>query len=88
MYDASVKQGTEKVMAWTGIVNGRVLPLVWFPKGVSVNSDIYLELLRNVLWPFVDEEDSSKRYYTSKIEPHPIVPTNVSTSYQNAFQIE
>ena len=45
MCDASVKQGTEKVMAWAGIVNGRVLPLVWFPKGVSVIADNYLELI-------------------------------------------
>ena len=37
------------------IVNGCVLPFVWFPKGVPVNADNYLELFRNVLWPSVDE---------------------------------
>ena len=45
----TVKQGAEKVMAWPGIVDGRVLPIVWLPDGVSLTSDNYLELLRNVM---------------------------------------
>ena len=63
VYDDSVKQGAEKVMAWAAIVNGRVLPLVWFPKGVSVNSDNYLKLLRDVLWPSIQEEAENEGYF-------------------------
>ena len=50
-------------MAWAAIVNGRVLPLVWFPKGVSVNSDNYLKLLRDVLWPSIQEEAENEGYF-------------------------
>ena len=63
VYDASVKQGAEKVMAWAGIVNGRVLPIVWFPNNVSVNSENYLKLLQDVMWPSVEEEADSEGYY-------------------------
>ena len=63
MYDASVKQGVEKVMAWAGIVNGRVLLIFWFPKNISVNSENYLKLLQDELWPSVQEEAHNEGYF-------------------------
>ena len=41
-YDDTNKQGAEKIMAWAGIVDGRILPIVWFKPGESVNFQIYL----------------------------------------------
>ena len=38
-------------MAWTGIVDGKCLPVVWFEG--SVNSEVYLKVLKEVLWPAV-----------------------------------
>lgn len=62
-YDASVKQGAEKVMAWAGIVNGCVLPIVWFQRGISVNSQNYLELLQNNMWPSVENNSDLENYF-------------------------
>ena len=42
-------QGGDKIMAWAGIVNGRVI-IHWFDSEQSVNSKIYLEMLKNVVW--------------------------------------
>ena len=63
LYDDSVKQGAEKTMAWAAVVNGRILPIVWFQEGQSVNAEIYLNLLQNDMWPAVSDEADSESYY-------------------------
>ena len=49
-------------MVVAGIMNKRVLPIVWFPNIVSVSSQNYLKLLQDVMWPSVEEEADSKEY--------------------------
>ena len=52
-----IQLGRGQRKLWYGhIIDGRVFSLVWFPKGVSVNADNYLKLLRDVLWPSIQEE--------------------------------
>jgi hypothetical protein len=63
LYDDSVKQGGEKVMSWAAIVDGRVLPIVWFNDGESVNSERYLNLLKKKLWPAVRSDANEQGYY-------------------------
>ena len=45
-------QGGLKVMAWAGLVNGKVL-IHWFDADVSVTGETYLEMLKSVVWPKV-----------------------------------
>ena len=52
-----------KVMAWAAIVNGRDLPIFWFPKGVSVNDDNYLDLLKNNLMPELHSEELEEFFF-------------------------
>ena len=62
-YDDCIRQGAEKVMCWAAVVDGRVLSLVWFDAGTSVNSDTYLSLLRENLWPEVKSLSSRRKYF-------------------------
>ena len=55
------KAGGEKWMAWTGIVDGRCLPVVWFQG--SVNGEVYLDLLQNTMWPSVRGQATKKQYW-------------------------
>ena len=48
------EQGGLKVMCWAGVVRGRVF-LHWFSQNESVNGQIYLNMLQNVLWPQVED---------------------------------
>ena len=50
-------------MAWAAVVNGRILPIVWFQERQSVNTEIYLNLLQNDMWPAVSDEADSESYY-------------------------
>ena len=52
----------EKVMAWVGIVDGRILPVVWFQG--SVNSKVYLEqVLKNTVWQSVKNLATRIQYW-------------------------
>ena len=52
----------EKVMAWVGIVDGRILPVVWFEG--SVNSNVYLEqVLKNSMWNSVKNLATRRQYW-------------------------
>ena len=51
-------QGVAKVMAWVGIVNGRLLPIHWFAGSVDGNQ--YLNMLKDKVWPAL------KRYSTKE----------------------
>ena len=61
--EESVSQGAEKLMAWAGVINGRILPIVWFKKGESVNSDRYLDMLKKKLWPAIRSDPLVSEYY-------------------------
>ena len=37
-------------MCWAGVLDGRVLPLVWFQAHTAVNGEWYHELRQNVVW--------------------------------------
>ena len=50
------EQGGKKVMAWVGVVAGRVI-LHWFPSNVSVNGERYLQMLQQVLEPLLTRDD-------------------------------
>ena len=45
-------QGGEKVMCWAGIVKEKLI-IHWFEEGISVNSNTYLSMLKEVVWPKV-----------------------------------
>ena len=46
------EQGGKKVMCWAGVVGGKVI-IHWFELNKSVNGEVYLEMLKNVVWPKV-----------------------------------
>ena len=54
-------QGVSKVMAWVGIVDGRVLSITWFQG--SVTGQNYLEMLENKVWPAVKSVATKKKYW-------------------------
>ena len=54
-------QGVSKVMAWVGMVDGRVLPITWFQG--SVTGQNYLEMLENKVWPAVKSVATKKKYW-------------------------
>lgn len=51
----------DKCMAWAGIVDGKCLPIVWFEG--SVNGEVYLKLLKDVLWPSIKAVATKKQYW-------------------------
>lgn len=55
------KSRGEKCMAWTGIIDGKCLPVVWFEG--SVNGEVYLKLLKDVLWPSIRAVATRKQYW-------------------------
>ena len=50
-----------KCMARTGMVDGRCLPVVWFQG--SVNGKVYLDPLKNTLWPAMRARATQKQYW-------------------------
>ena len=50
-----------KVMAWVGIVNGRVLPVYWFEG--SVTSNKYLTMLETMVWPAIRSRATRDQYW-------------------------
>ena len=60
------RQGDSKVMAWCGMVDGRMLRVRWMVdeagRPVSVNGDRYQSLLQDV-WPEVRHQSSRRRYW-------------------------
>ena len=59
--DQCKKQGGEKVMAWVGMVDGRILPIYWFEG--SVNGEKYLDMLKNSLWPSIRSRATRQNYW-------------------------
>ena len=55
-------QGGLKVMAWAGLVNGKVL-IHWFDADVSVTGETYLEMLKSVVWPKVSKKVNSRKLW-------------------------
>ena len=50
-----------KVMAWVGIVNGKVLPVHWFQ--ANVDSPAYLDMLRTMVWPAIRGMATRHQYW-------------------------
>ena len=50
-----------KVMAWVGMVDGKVLPVYWFEG--SVDGEAYLDMLRTVVWPAVRSRSTHRSYW-------------------------
>ena len=50
-----------KVMAWVGILDGRVLPVHWFQG--SVDAKAYLEMLKEVVWPAIRGRATRREYW-------------------------
>ena len=55
-------QGTKKCMVWMGILNGEILPITWFV-GKGVNSENYLEMLRDKVWPAISDHPNLRDIY-------------------------
>lgn len=55
-------QGGEKVMAWCGLIMGKII-IHWFESGTSVNGFNYLQMLKNVVWPKIRSHVNSKNLY-------------------------
>jgi hypothetical protein len=63
LYDDSIKQGASKILCWAGIIDGRILPLVWFGQGVTINGERYLNLLENNVWQQLKTIVSRREYW-------------------------
>ena len=50
-------------MCWAGIIDGRILPMVWFEPGSSVKGEKYLKLLQGDLWPQVKTLATRSQYW-------------------------
>ena len=50
-----------KVMAWVGIVDGKVLPVHWFQG--SVDGPSYLGMLQNIVWPAIKGRATRREYW-------------------------
>ena len=48
-------------MDWVGIVNGTVLPPFWFHG--SVNQVVYLDMMKNHVWPLIRSMATRSRYW-------------------------
>jgi inhibitor of nuclear factor kappa-B kinase subunit alpha len=85
-YEQCYKQGQEKLMCWVGIVDGRVLPIVWFQNAdqlpVSVNGENYLDLLQTTLWPSVRHQSTRQQYWFMQ-DGAPCHCTNNALRYLN-----
>ena len=50
-----------KVMAWVGIVDGKVLPVHWFEG--SVDSNKYLDMLQTKVWPAIKGRSTRNQFW-------------------------
>ena len=55
------KTSGSKCMAWTGIIDGKCLPVIWIEG--SLNGEEYLKILQNTLWPSVRASATRKMYW-------------------------
>lgn len=65
-YEEQQEQGGEKVMAWVGVIDGRILPVYWFKKDgnrtVNVNGPLYGEMIEHI-FPLIEQDVSSKQWW-------------------------
>ena len=50
-------------MAWAGVINGKILPIVWFQQGETINSKRYLNLLKTELWSEIESDLDLTTYW-------------------------
>ena len=55
------KQGRKKVMAWSKMVDGKILPVFWFEG--SVNGEVYLDMIKRTIWPSIKARSTRRRYW-------------------------
>ena len=63
--DSETGRGEGYGMGWNRWLIG--LPTFWFSKGLSNNADNYSELVKNVMWPSLEEKTSSENYYYQQV---------------------
>ena len=72
-----------KVMAWVGMVDGKVLPVHWFQG--SVDAAAYLEMLRTVVWPAIKSLATRKRYWFQQDSASPHCTAEVLEFLRSKF---
>ena len=55
-------QGGKKVMCWGALINGKVI-LHWFPLGVNLNQEVYMDMLQTSMWPKVRSVATRQRLW-------------------------
>ena len=89
-YEEQQEQGGEKVMAWVGIVDGRVLPVYWFKddKGhsVSVNGTLYGDMVTNHVFPLIEEGAAEKMWWWQQDGATPHCTTNNINMLNEMFE--
>ena len=60
--DENRVQGGRKVMAWAGLINGKVV-IHWFLEGERINQHNYLDMLKTVMWPAVSHVATRRQYW-------------------------
>lgn len=61
------RQNPASVMVWAGVLSdGKKTPLIFVPKGVKVNKDVYLNLLKEDLLPWLESEYGDRLYVFSQ----------------------
>lgn len=57
------KQGVASVMVWAGVTCcGKKTPLIFIDKGVKINKDVYLAMLRDDVLPWLEREFGDTPY--------------------------
>ena len=72
-----------KVMAWVGMIDGKVLPVHWFVG--SVDGPAYLDMLRRIVWPAVKGLATRRNYYFQQDGASPHVTEEVMEFLRSKF---
>ena len=79
-------QGAKKVMAWVGVVGDKVLPVHWFEEKKGVNWEVYLQLLKETVWPAVRSRATRNRLYFMQDGASPHTTNQVMQFLEEKFQ--
>ena len=61
-------------MSWAGLINSRVV-IHWFDVGDTINQEVYLNMLKNDIWPKIKNSVASRKnlFQQDKATPHTIL---------------
>jgi hypothetical protein len=66
-YVECANQGDEKVMAWVGLIDGKILPVYWFQNEngspISVNGEAYRNMLNEHVYPLIKYSITRKQWW-------------------------